>query len=305
MFKTIKSVYRLALALPAVLILFSTADAYVLHGSHLFELMAKGIGHAERLQVEQTLVIHEIYAVDEEVAEQDPEGEAAEEIDSVVETFELSETLMFVFPDQFRSEIKSQHVERIHAVSRGSSVTIIDRKRVGDYETDFDRYKDIFLYNSRSLLENRLPQLGVDPAITSLGRFNGRIGYVLGAQYPDESVPQLWLDRETFRPFRWVVRPAPIENPADGLEVRYYGWRQVGDIWYPVRIEFYQDESLVRTIRVQKFKLDPNFSPDLFDIQQLRSRYPAGRQAPTHKPESTEGQGEVQETLERFHKIFE
>ena len=305
MYKMATIIWKLTILLTASLILFATAEAYVLHGSHLLKLMAEGIGSVEQLKVEQILVIHEYQPVEEDVEELEPEEDQEEETDAIVETFEFNETLMFVFPDQFRSEIKSTQAERVHVVSRGSSVTIIDNKRVADYETAFDRYKDIFLYNSRSLLESRMPRLGIDIGITSLGRFNGRIGYVIGAQYPDETTPQLWLDRETFRPFRWVVRPGTVDNPAESLEVRYYGWRQVGDIWYPARIEFYQGELLARTIRVQRLDLEPELSASLFDIRTLRSKYPISGQTPLQKPESTEGEGEVQETLDRFRKIFE
>jgi hypothetical protein len=300
-----KYVWIMILVPVASLIMLSAVEAYVLHGSHLLKLMADGIGSVERLKVEQTLVIHEYHPAVEDVEKLESEETPEEEIDSIVETFELTETLMFVFPDKFRSEIKSAQVERFHVVSRGSSVTIIDNERVADYETAFDHYKDIFLFNSRSLLESRMPQLGVDIGVTSLGKFNSRIGYVIGAQYPDETSPQLWLDRETFRPFRWLVRPGAVNNPADSLEVRYYGWRQFGDIWYPSRIEFYQGELLARTIRVQRLNLEPELPADLFDINTLRSRYPISRQTPADKPESTDGEGEVQETLDRFRKIFE
>ncbi len=289
----------------AALLLLSTAEAYVLHGSHLLKLMSEGIGGVERLKVEQTLVIHEYHPAEEDIEKPDSNDNAKEKADSIVETFELTETLMFVFPDQFRSDIKSAQAERVHVVSGGSSITIIDNKRVADFETAFDRYKDIFLYNSRSLLETRLPQLGVDIGETSLGRFDGRIGYVIGVQYPDETAPQLWLDRETFRPFRWLVRPGTADHPANSLEVRYYGWRQFGDIWYPVRIEFYQGELLARTIQVQRLNLEPDLSPGLFDIEKLRSIYPISGQTPIHKPERTDTESEVQETLNRFHKIFD
>lgn len=263
----------------------AAADAYVPHGLHLLELMRKEMGKTDSMQVSQKLIV--------------PAGELAEE-----ESIELTETLMFVFPDYFRSEITSLNSERIHVVSRGNSLTIIDKKVVSESESEFDRYKDIFLYNSRASLEIRLPQLGVDPTISSVGRFQGRIGYVIGAQYPDESVAQIWLDRKTFRPFRWLVSPGAFEDSAAMLEIRFYGWRQFGRIWYPVRIEFYQSDQLVRIIQLEKLTLNPSLSGQLFDIRRLKLTYPKGSQLLPDQPDTDE-QSEVQQTLERFQKIFE
>jgi outer membrane lipoprotein-sorting protein len=262
-----------------------STDAYVPHGLHLLEMMTKELGTTDSLKVSQKLIVRA--------------GELEGE-----ESIELTETLMYVFPDGFRSEISSLNAERIHVVFKGKSVTIIDKKVVAETESEFERYKDIFLYNSRALLEIRLPQLGVDPTISSVGRFQGRIGYVLGAQYPDESTAQLWLDRNTFRPFRWLVKPGAFSDSAAMLEIRFYGWRQVGSIWYPVRIEFYQSDQLVRMIQVEKLQINPTLSGQLFDIRRLKLKYPKGGQLLPDQPDTGE-QSEVQQTLERFQKIFE
>jgi len=263
----------------------AATDAYVPHGLHLLELMTKEMGTTDSLQVSQKLIVRA--------------GELEGE-----ESIELTETLMYLFPVGFRSEISSLNAERIHVVFKGKSVTIIDKKVVAESENEFDRYKDIFLYNSRALLEIRLPQLGVDPSISSVGRFQGRIGYILGAQYPDESTAQIWLDRNTFKPFRWLVTPGAFEDSAAMLEIRFYGWRQVGSIWYPVRIEFYQSDRLVRIIQVEKLQINPTLSGKLFDIRRLKLKYPKSGQLVPDQPDTGE-QSEVQQTLERFQKIFE
>ena len=270
-------------AFAAIVCIASAAKAFVLHPLHLLELMTSEIGQAESLVVVQKLVVNE-----SELPEQ---------------TIALQETVMFIFPDAFRSEITSNIAQRIHVVDRGRSATIIDAKLVAEQEGDFDRYKDLFLYNSRDLLEARLRDLGVDTAISSLGKHQGRIGYIIGAQFPDELVPQLWLDKNNFRPFRWLLRPGTDGDPADALEVRYYGWRQFDKIWYPARIEFYQGESLMRTILVQTVQVDPELDGELFDVRRLRVQYPRGG-PPMLPPESGE-QSDVQETVERFQRLFE
>jgi hypothetical protein len=268
----------------AVALSASAVWAYVLHPLHLLELMTSEMGQAKTLMVSQRLVINE-----SELPER---------------TIALQETVMYFFPDGFRSEITSNIAQRIHVVDRGRSATIIDAKLVADREGDFDRYKDLFLYNSRDLLEARLRQLGVDTSISSLGKYQGRIGYVIGAQYPDETVAQLWLDKNTFKPFRWLLRPGLYGDPAGGLEVHYYGWRQFEKIWYPARIEFYQGEQLLRTILVQDVQVNPELDGELFDVRRLRAQYPRGGAQLPPAADSGE-QSDVQETVERFQRLFE
>jgi hypothetical protein len=149
-----------------------------------------------------------------------------------------------------------------------------------------------------------LSQLGVAADVSSVGRFQGRIGYVLGAQYPDETVPQLWLDKETFRPMRWLLKPASAGNLSEAIDVRYYDWRKVSSIWYPERIEFYQGDRLLRRMQVQRTRVNPELSSRLFDVAYLKSIYPSAPAPPPTQGESG-GKNEVQRTIDRFRKLFE
>jgi outer membrane lipoprotein-sorting protein len=261
------------------------ANAFVLLGPQILELMRKELGTAERLLVSQKLIIYQ-------------------------EDFEqgvifLDEKLRYIFPDTFRSDILSENVEVIHVFSKGRSVTVIDGKITSDRETELDHYKDIILYNTRELLEDRLPKYGLDVYTSSLGRFQGRLAYIVGAQYPDETVPQLWVDKHTFKPFRWIMFGGIAEDRADLLEFRFFEWRQVDKIWYPMRIEFYQNENLVRMIQVDEIRVNVNFPDKLFDIKYLRSTYP--RVTSTTEPETGDSEelNELQKVLEKFQKIVE
>jgi hypothetical protein len=260
------------------------ANAYVLLGPHILELMRKELGTAERLFVSQKLILYQDYL----------------EQGAIV----LDEKLRYIFPDTFRSDIYSENAERIHVFSKGRTVTVIDGKIISDHGTELDHYKDIILYNSRELLEDRLPKFGLDIYTSSLGRFQGRLAYIVGAQYPDESVPQLWIDKNTFKPFRWIMFGGTSEGRADLLEFRFFEWRQVDKIWYPLRIEFYQGENLVRMIQVDEIKVNPHFPDKLFDIKYLKSTYPRATSTIPEKHESNELK-EVQKALEEFQKIFE
>jgi outer membrane lipoprotein-sorting protein len=212
----------------------------------------------------------------------------------------------YLLPGSFRSEFTSEAGDHIHVFSGGRSLKILNQRIVSQSESTIDRYKDIFLFNSRAQFINHLIRLGVKPDISSLGRYQGALVYVLGAQYPDESVPQLWLDKNTFRPVRWLLRPASNlnVNASDSLEVRYRGWRKSESFWYPFQIEIYQGNRLLRKIQVAKLRVNPKLSQQKFDVTYLRSIYLMDDPI---RPEQTDSgeKGEVQKTIDRFRRLFE
>lgn len=270
--------------LVAVTYLSISANAFVLLGPHILELMRKEIGSARQLFVAQKLFIYQ------------------NDLEQGV--IELDEKLMYIFPDIFRSDATAENAERIYVVYKGQSLTVVDGKITADHGNELDRYKDLILLNTRVLLEEKLPDFGIDVTISSVGRFQGRLAYIVGAQYPDESVPQLWVDKNTFKPFRWIVSGTRSENREDLLEFRFFEWRQVAKISYPMRIEFYQGENLVRMIRVHEIKVNTDFPKKLFDIRYLKSIYPRATAVLPDKGESNE-LNEVQKALDEFKKIVE
>ncbi|MBU0987711.1 MAG: hypothetical protein KKH68_10725 [Proteobacteria bacterium] len=258
-------------------------QAYVLPGLHILELLAQKFQASQNLSISQTLILYD-----------DTPGGGGEFI----------ENIRYFFPEAFRSDIVSENVQRIHVLAKGVALTIIDGKVAAQSETRYDRYKDIILYNSRVLLEKRLTLHGVDVTVSSLGRFQDKPCFVLGAQYPDETRPQVWIDKETFIPFRWIVTGKTKDSAEDLLEVRYLDWRRVGKKWYPMHIEFYSNDMLVREIKVLNIEVSPLFSKDLFDINHLKSIYaPVDTAIP--KSGDAEQQNEVQKTIEEFKKIYE
>jgi len=258
------------------------ANAYVLQGQHLLELITQNFKKAKRLLVSQQLILY------------DNSG--------LKSTVELNETLRYDFPETFRSDILSENVKRIHVLSKGAALTIIDGKAAIESESRYDRYKDIMLFNSRELLEQRLSTHGVDFTVSSLGRFQGQPAYVLGAQYPDETVPQIWLDKETFRPIRWIITGKVADDPEDSLEVRYLEWQRVHKTWYPMRVEFYKNDILVRQINVDNIEAAPDFAGDLFNIDHLKSTYRLEAAVPDQGAEKE--LDEVQKTIEKFKQIY-
>ncbi len=79
--------------------------------------------------------------------------------------------------------------------------------------------------DARGDVERHLRKLGVDMKVTGLGRFDGKIVYVIGAKRPD--APQLWIYKESFQPARvlytdagtrWDVRFRNFGSPVTGDE---------------------------------------------------------------------------------------
>ncbi|RLJ00590.1 MAG: hypothetical protein DRP08_06455, partial [Candidatus Aenigmatarchaeota archaeon] len=250
----------------------------------LIELMTRNVGTAKSLFVSQRLIFYDDSFKDGKI--------------------ELKETLKYIFPENFRSDIVSKNSKRIHVISKGISLTIIDKKTVAGHETLFDQYKDIILYNSRAALLQRLVKSGIDVSVSSLGRFENKPVYILGARYPDESVSQIWLNKDTFRPFRWIINSKKPGGRTDFLEIRYSKWRRIGKIWYPMHVEFFQDDNLIRAIEVDKIKVDAGISAGLFDINRLKAAYPRDTQVLSNQPQQDE-LGEVRKMIEEFKKIYE
>jgi len=295
-------------------------QAYVLPGPYILDLMIEKLGKAQTLFVSQKLIFYRVGSpvdtqrpakaddseqpvdgTDDFYAEQDLEIDKQA---AMQEASELDESLRFVFSQAFRSDVRSPESERIQIFNGGKTLTIIDGNIVPAAANRFDLYKDLLLYRWHEELADRLLELGVDVFVSSLGRFEEKIAFVIGVDYPDDSVSQLWIDQETFLPIRWIIKGANGAADSDALEVRYLLWWKIGQTRYPSRIEFYQDGNLVRVNQAKNFEEDAIFSEELFDIEHLKTVYP---QAPAQPivPVEPEEPSEVEKTIEEFKQIFE
>jgi outer membrane lipoprotein-sorting protein len=297
--------------------------AFVLQGPHVLELMAEKLGQAESLYVSQKVTFYNISTppatgeTEEETGitvedigppGDDPDAESLPtpaEYEPQTMIVEMEESLRYLFPEAFRSDIVTDENQRIHVYANGEALTIIGGASRATPQTRFDFYKDLLLIRSRPELVERLTQLNVDVSVSSLGRFEGRIYFVIGAQYPDESRTQIWVDQENFQPLRWIISPGAGGFQTGTLEVRYLDWWQFDEnFWYPMRIEFYQDNVLVREMKVQRYEVNASISRELLNIEQLRSTYPQASPALSDTGES-EPVSDVQEAIEEFSKMFE
>lgn len=265
----------------------SSAYGFVPEGPQALDLMVKTLSGPNTLRVEQFVVIE-----DPDLAEQ---------------PLELRETCTFQFPNRFRSDTYYQDTHRILVVSGGQALTVIDGRLAAEKEARFDGYKDILLYHSRQLLLKALLKDHTDVGLTSLGRFDDRIVIVIGAQYPDESVSQVWVDKERFVPLRWIIYHSdgdPTAVGKDRLEFVYRNWQKWNDVWWPSRIESYHDRQLVRQISIRKVEANVVVDEQLLTISHLKTIYTQA--PPVSEPETPKpDMDEVQETIDEFKKKFE
>jgi hypothetical protein len=261
-----------------------SAAAYVLRGPHVLELMTRELKLPNRMLVRQKEFLFD----------------SAEDGRIV----ELDEDVRYLRPGNFRSDIETAEVKRIHVVSGGQALSVLDGRVTEKAGTRFDRYKDIFLFQNRKQLESHLAALGVNCGVSSLGRLEDRTAYVIGARYPDFGPTQIWIDQETLLPLRWMQSDANAEGQRDLFEIRYQDWRSTEKTWYPGRIDFFLNTTLIREIIIETVAVNPEMDVDLFNIERLRSIHPAA--APLEKePSESEQMREVNKTIEEFKKKFE
>ena len=259
------------------------AHAYILRGPHILELMTQKYGKSRSMLVSQKVLFYHT-------------GEAG--------TTEVSETLRYIFSEAFRSDSTSENSQRIHLMSKGDTMTVIDGKIAVTGETLFDIYKDILLYRSRELLRARLAAMGVDMSVVAFGRFQDKIAFVIGAEKPDDPVSQVWVEKDSFLPIRWLVKADGSDAQKMGMEIRYSDWRKIDNAWYPMRIVFYQDEKPVREIKVEALRTNLSFSRALFDIERIKAKYMLAD--PEVKDESVSGEiSEIEKNINEFRKKFE
>jgi hypothetical protein len=318
---SIKKKLKMFGSIALLLVLTSPLNAYVLQGRHVLDLMIEKLGPAESLFVSEKIVVYPMAAAANEPGaatgniSSGPESTAGDDAPAIPavetqpeaqepQTLELEGTLRYVFARAFRSDARSPDSERIFLDVGGRTLTIVDNMIVPETANRFDFFKDILLYRSREDLAQRLLQLGVDPSVSSLGRFEDKIAFVIGAHYPDETGNQLWVDKDTLLPLRLIIRGVYGADHSSKAEIRYLVWWKIGETRYPSRIEFYQDGNLVRVSQAQSFEENAMFSEELFDIEHLKAIYPRAPLQPI-PPEAAEEPSEVQKTIEDFKRIFE
>lgn len=259
------------------------SGAYVLPGPQLLELMTREMGKVDSLVISQRLVL--------------ANGRESASGGS------LREMLSYRYPRSFRLESHSENIHRIFLFVDSETLEIAGNQRVPERENIWDRYTNLLFYRSGELLTERLRLTGIDVMVSSLGRFEGKPCYVLGAQYPDPASPQIWIDKDTFLPFRWLVPESSPGKRGQIVEFRFLDWQKKRKAWYPMHVQIMEGKSPGREIYVEGLEVNSTLDGSLFDIGILKKRYPVSA---TLRPNPVEPvpRSDIQKTIEDFKKRY-
>jgi hypothetical protein len=104
-----------------------------------------------------------------------------------------------------------------------------------------------------------LGRRGVSVAEATLGRFDGRLAYVVGGRARDAR-PLLFVDKDGFQPLRLVAAEG-----ADLVDVRFLGWGSpTGGDWFPRALEAWTRDALALRFTAERAGANPRLPEALF-----------------------------------------
>ena len=212
------------------------------------------------------------------------------------------------FPDTIRSEtVRSETVKSEWASPDGKRMGVINGRRREVFGADPSSHGDAWdatmtawlplAFRSGSLLAWHLQSRGVDLTVTSLGRLDDTLVIIIGARYPDDTIPQLWLNKSTYRPVRWLCR----FDDAVFFDVRYGPWHQRETVWFPMDIAVTAPDGIRMSGTMDTIVVNPSFPDDFFDVDQLRRRRVSAGSDPLHGRDSN---SEVKAIIDRFSRLY-
>ncbi len=280
-----RTMFRLAITTAAAFLIFSgflsPASGCIPPAPFIIEMMLKQLNLPKQMQVTQELRVYL-------ESEQEPEN--------------LEQKVRYRMPGAVRSEIETGRLQRIHLSNQGSTVTIVDGELVEGRKPWYECYNDLFVFYSRKSMVKHLSGIGIDANVSSLGRIDRELVYVIGSRYPNERRPQIWIGKNSFLPMRWIVTPARESGEPPVQEIRYLRWQKVEKAWYPFKTEFYENGEKVQTMEVKSIETNPSFPRDLFNPETLRAS--ASRFREERTDEGRPG-GEIRQQLQEFKNIYE
>jgi len=111
-----------------------------------------------------------------------------------------------------------------------------------------------------------LMRSGINTEVVTLGRIKEQAVYIIGAQIGEPDTPQLWLDKDSFLPLRWVTYN---QGETRGIKVEMrmsdYGSSPAGDI-YPRTVKTYRDDKLYSRSEVLEAKTNQSLPESLFRL---------------------------------------
>lgn len=104
-----------------------------------------------------------------------------------------------------------------------------------------------------------LGRRGIALADASLGRFDGKLAYVIGGR-EKEAKPLLFVEKDGFQPLRLVAAEGP-----ELVDVRFLGWGSpTGGDWFPRALEAWSKDALALRFTTEKATANPKLAEALF-----------------------------------------
>lgn len=106
-----------------------------------------------------------------------------------------------------------------------------------------------------------LARMKVNADVVSLTRHDGRPVWIIGAQPGQTDRPQLWIDKESFVPVRWIMA-----GEGGKRDVRLYGFSMpTTGPWFPERIEIWREDDKVDVYIYTDARLNVPLARHLFN----------------------------------------
>lgn len=175
------------------------------------------------------------------------------------------------YPDRFRIDIGEKTVQNRN-LYRNDSIYVL---RSGEIVHSGPRLHESLLLEGvlykqpTSKLMRQLAEVGIDTLAFCHAEYDGRPIYIIGANKPDTTMPQIWLDAER----RQIVRRFGKGKNGEVLEVRYADFRQIDGYWIESWVEFYLDGKLLQTERYRNIKMNPPLPDAIFDPGSFKEHF--------------------------------
>ena len=111
-----------------------------------------------------------------------------------------------------------------------------------------------------------LMRSGINTEVVTLGRIKQQAVYIIGAKIDEPDQPQIWFDKDSFLPLRWVIYNLG-ETQGIKVEMRMsdYGSSPAGNI-YPRTVKTYRDDKLYSHSQVLEARTNQSLPESLFRL---------------------------------------
>lgn len=231
-----------------------SASGYILSAKFIIKMMLQANHRIHDVKIEQTATLF-----DEDA---DHEG------------YKAPSVLYLKFPDSLRLDITLSYEKETVIHSNGETLTVVDGNLVSEVPDVRSVLKEFFITRSVDEVIEFLHAKHVNTERMGLGRFNGKIVYIIGAKEWETESPQLWIEKDSFLPLRFIAEERK-EDCVFILEVRYLDYKSIGRAYrYPSVIEFYHDNNLTLRYETENVVVNTSLPDSLFHMNRISENNP-------------------------------